>query len=53
MDGACSMHRETRNAFKMLVRTLERCVVCHRWKDNVKMDLKGIWCQDVDWIQLA
>jgi hypothetical protein len=24
-----------------------------RWEDNVKMDLKGIGCKDVDWVQLA
>jgi hypothetical protein len=22
----------------------------HRWKDNIKMDLKEIGCGDVDWI---
>jgi hypothetical protein len=25
----------------------------HRWEDNIKMDLKEIECEDVDWIHLA
>jgi hypothetical protein len=24
----------------------------HRYKDKIKVDLKGIGCEDVDWIQL-
>jgi hypothetical protein len=24
-----------------------------KWEDNIKMDLKEIVCEDVDWIQLA
>jgi hypothetical protein len=25
----------------------------YRRKDNIKMNLKEIWCMEVDWIQLA
>jgi len=25
----------------------------HRWKDNIKMDLQKVGCEDVDWIELA
>jgi hypothetical protein len=25
----------------------------HRCEDNIKIDLKGIYCEDVDWIHLA
>ena len=25
----------------------------HRWEDNIKTDVKGICCEDVDWIYLA
>jgi hypothetical protein len=25
----------------------------HRWEDNIRMDLKEIWWEGVDWIQLA
>jgi hypothetical protein len=25
----------------------------HRWGDNIKMDLKEIGCEGVDWIQVA
>jgi hypothetical protein len=24
----------------------------HRWKDNIKMDLKAIGCEDEDWVYL-
>jgi hypothetical protein len=46
-----------RNAYRILVgkckerRTARR----HRrkWKDNIKINLKGIECKDVEWIHLA
>jgi hypothetical protein len=25
----------------------------HAWEDNIKIDLKEIWWEDVDWIHLA
>jgi hypothetical protein len=25
----------------------------HRWDDNIKMDLKEVGCQDMDWIDVA
>jgi hypothetical protein len=25
----------------------------HRWEDNNKMDLQGVECGDMDWIELA
>jgi hypothetical protein len=25
----------------------------HRWEDNIKMDLQGVGCRDIDWIKLA
>jgi hypothetical protein len=25
----------------------------HRWEDNIRMDLREIWWEDVDWIHLA
>ena len=25
--------------------------ICHRWEDNIKMDVKGIVLEDVDWIR--
>jgi hypothetical protein len=24
-----------------------------RWEDNIKMDLQGVGCEDMDWIKLA
>jgi hypothetical protein len=48
---------ETKNAYKILVRRLTRkrslgTPKC-RWEDNIKMDLKEIGCQGMDWIHLA
>jgi hypothetical protein len=48
---------EKRNAYRILVGRPEgkrplgrrRC----RWVDNIKMDLRGIGCDGVDWIDLA
>jgi len=25
----------------------------HRWEDNIKMDLQGVGCGSMDWIELA
>jgi len=25
----------------------------HRWEDNIRMDLREVWWEDVDWIHLA
>jgi hypothetical protein len=25
----------------------------HRWKNNIKMDLQGVGCWGMDWIELA
>jgi hypothetical protein len=25
----------------------------HRWEDNIKMDLQGVGCGGVDWIELV
>jgi len=25
----------------------------HRWEDNIKMDLQGVGCGGMDWIELA
>jgi len=52
MAGACRTH-----AYKILAqkhegrKPLGRPI--HRSEDNIKMDLREIWCKDVDWIRLA
>jgi hypothetical protein len=56
-DRACSAKGEKRNAYRILMgkpdgkrsqgRTRHRCV------DNIKMDLRGIRQDGVDWIDLA
>jgi hypothetical protein len=57
MSGACSTHGEVSNAYKILVgepegkRSLERSR--HRWEDNIRVDLKKIGWEGVDWIHLA
>jgi len=48
---------QIRNAYNILVgnregkRPLERRR--RRWKDNIKVYLKEIWREDMDWIELA
>jgi hypothetical protein len=50
---------ETRNAYRMLVgkpegkRPLGRPRCTRRWVDNIKMDLREIGLDGVDWIELA
>jgi hypothetical protein len=57
MGRACSTNGETRNAYRVLVgnpegkRPLGRRR--HRWVDNIKMDLREIRCDGMDWIDLA
>jgi hypothetical protein len=54
---ACSTNGEKRNAYRMLVgkpegkRPLGR--PRHRWVDNIKMDLREIGWDGMDWIDLA
>jgi hypothetical protein len=58
MVGACSRNkREMRNAYNNLVenpggkRSLGR--PGHRWEDNVRMDLRVVGWEGVEWIRLA
>jgi hypothetical protein len=47
MGNACKILAGKRDRKTLLGRT--RC----RWKDNIKMDLREIGSEDVDWIHLA
>jgi hypothetical protein len=57
MGGACSMNGEKRNAYRTLMgksegkRQLER--PRHSWVDNIKMDLREIGWDCVDWIDMT
>jgi hypothetical protein len=57
MGGAYSVHGEVRNAYKILIgkpkgkRPFGR--PRHRWEDNIKMDLREIRLEGVDWIDLV
>jgi hypothetical protein len=57
MGRACSTNGEKRNAYRILVgkpegkRPLGR--PRRRWVDNIKMDLREIGWDGVDWIDLA
>jgi hypothetical protein len=57
MSMACSTNGEKRNAYRILVgkpegkRTLGR--PRYRWVDNIKIYLKEIGWNGVDWIKLA
>jgi hypothetical protein len=49
--------REIRNAYKILVRTLEGKrplgIPRRKWEDNIKMNLRKMGIEGVDWIHLA
>jgi hypothetical protein len=57
MGKACSTNGEKRNSYRILVGNMEErrplgrpsC----RWVDNIKMDLKEIGWDGIDWIDLA
>jgi hypothetical protein len=57
MGRACTMNGEKMNAYRILVgnpegkRTLGRSR--RRWVDNIKMDLRDIGWDGMDWIDLA
>jgi hypothetical protein len=52
-----SAHGETRNAYRIVVRKPEGKRPLgrrrRRWVDNIKIDLREIGWNDVDWIDLA
>jgi hypothetical protein len=57
MGGTCNMHERMRNAYSILVgkpegkRPLERPK--YRWEDNIRMDLRVMGWEDVEWMLLA
>jgi hypothetical protein len=56
MGRTCSTNGE-RNAYRILVDKLEVKRPLgrprHRWADNIKMDLREIGCDGMDWIDPA
>jgi predicted small integral membrane protein len=56
-EGHVAHMREIRNAYEILVVRSEgrrpRGKPRHRWKDNIKMDLRETAFGDVDWTHLA
>jgi hypothetical protein len=44
---------ELRNAFTILDGIRENKRLRRRWKDNNKVNLKGVWCEYIDWIHLT
>jgi hypothetical protein len=57
MSRACSTNGEKRNAYRILVGNLEGKRSLGRprrkWVDNIKMDLREIGWDGMDWIDLA
>jgi hypothetical protein len=57
MGGACSTSGEKRNAYRILVGKPEGKRPLgkprRRWVDNIKIDLRGIGWDGVDWIDMA
>jgi hypothetical protein len=56
MGRACGVHGEVRNVYILVGKPAGRRPLGkprHRWKNNIKMDLREIGFGYVDWIQLA
>jgi hypothetical protein len=57
MGRACSTNGEKRNAYKILVGKPEGKILLkrptRRWVNNIKMDLREIRWDGMDWIDLA
>jgi hypothetical protein len=57
LAGHLARMGETRNAYRLLVGKPEGEKPLgrprHRWVDNIKMDLRGIRWDGMDWIELA
>jgi hypothetical protein len=57
MGGTCSTHVERKNACTFIggKPRIKIWIVRrrHRWKDNIKLDLKEIGSEDVGWLHLA
>ena len=57
MGGACSAYGVRRGVCRVLVgkpegkRPLGR--PRRRWEDNIKIDLQEVYCEGMDWIELA
>jgi hypothetical protein len=53
----CGTHGEGRDVYRVLIGRLERKRPLerpkHRWKDNIKMELREIGIDRVNWIRLA
>jgi hypothetical protein len=53
MGKTCGIHGETDKLIYFGHKTEIRRPFRHRGEDNIKMDLKEIQCESVDWMQLA
>jgi hypothetical protein len=56
MGGTCGVHGEIRNAYKILVTKPERKRIFGRlrlrWEDNIRIDLREIRWEGVEWLHL-
>jgi len=53
MGGACSKYGERRGVYRVLMGKRQLGRQRRRWEDNIKMDLQGVGCGGMDWIELA
>jgi hypothetical protein len=57
MGRACSTNVKKRNAYRILVRKPERKRPLgrqrRRWLDNIKMELREILCDGMDWVDVT
>jgi hypothetical protein len=57
MGGACSTYGVRRGVYRVLVGKSEGMRQLggprRRWEDHIKMDLQNVWCEGMDWTELA
>ena len=57
VDGACSTYGESISVYRVLVGKPEGnqpLGICRlKWEENIKMDLQEVWCNGMEWIDVA
>jgi hypothetical protein len=57
LAGCVARMNEMRNVYRILVRKYEGKIPPRipwlRWEDNIKMDLRDLWLEGVNWIRLG
>jgi hypothetical protein len=56
IGGACRMYGRVKNTYRFLIGKPDKGQLGrrrHRWEDNIRMDVREIGWEDVDWMHVA